>query len=289
MARVAVVGAGLFGAIAAKALHQAGHQVSVLDSSLPNAGSPPAACLMKPSWFSGMGAAAQASLELLGRLYRLEEISFKVGPVTAPVHWIDPRSILAEARETRRDYFFSPEQVNGVEPDGTLYIGPHKETFDHVVLAMGNHTGIIPWRRRPDVRPQAGVAFLFPNAQIRQPFISPWAPYKQIVAFNRGDGLWISDGTALKPESLTEERINVSYNRCLNALRGGREHQIWGSMDESRRLVGHRPYVKDAKPAYCETWEEGRVTVITGGAKNGTIAAGWCAWKLLGELDAQST
>lgn len=94
---VIVVGAGLFGSIAAKALAQAGNNVLAVDDARPGAGSLPAACLMKPSWFSSMGKDKfEPSLELLDRIYGVKDISFKVGLLRATVHWCDPAQILGD-------------------------------------------------------------------------------------------------------------------------------------------------------------------------------------------------
>jgi hypothetical protein len=43
--------------------------------------------------------------------------------------------------------------------------------------------------------------------------------------------------------------------------------------------TGHRPYVKGAQPCYLKEHASG-LWVVTGGAKNGTIASGWAASEL---------
>ena len=49
-----------------------------------------------------------------------------------------------------------------------------------------------------------------------------WAPYKQIVAFNRGDGLWAGDGTS---HVLSKDEAKFVFEK-------GCEHIIVGSGQE---------------------------------------------------------
>ena len=108
---------------------------------------------------------------------------------------------------------------------------------------------------------------------VEHPFIRPWAPYRQIVAFNRGDGLWVGDGTAVKPETFTAERLQKSMVRCAGAV------GLPGLEKNGPEIViGHRPYVPKVKPCYLKI-QRGLI-VATGGAKNGTLAAGWAAHKV---------
>ena len=92
-----IVGGGLFGAIIAKALRADGHEVLVIDRGERYAGSKPAACLMKPSWFSSLGRKVHVpALRLLGDLYDIKNIEFTAGIklLKVDVMWIDPATIL---------------------------------------------------------------------------------------------------------------------------------------------------------------------------------------------------
>lgn len=279
MSKVAVVGGGLFGSITTRALRSRGHEVTMIDARLEEAGSNPAACLIKPSWVAGLGKeVVEQAMGELRSLYNVKTIEFAVGPLKQDVSWIDPLTILSEQSERGFVKKVTDDGMVVSEHDGEL----RTRTFDHVVLAAGIWTDkLVPQGcGLSRVEPRDGVAFLFPYARIDEPFIAPWAPYRQVVAFNRGDGLWISDGTALKPESLTEDRMADSMERCHLFLRErANKGKVHGNLDEFLRMRGSRPYVAKAKPCYFEM-ETSHLTVITGGAKNGTLAAGWCASRI---------
>lgn len=267
MRHIKVIGAGLFGSIITRALREEGHLVTLIDGFEGFSGSDPAACLMKPSWFSSMGPDVFGpSLSLLDRLYGIEEIDFRVGPIMTKVKWINPAKILAE-RATAVQRFASIEEVTD-----------HVEGVDLTVVAAGIWANeILPAHAKiPDLSPRQGVAFLYPNARIDEPFIRPWAPYRQLVAFNRGDGLWVSDGTAVK--ELTDSHYIKARQRCWDAIKGE-----LGDLSEALKgatwLKGNRPYVAGAKPCYLKRHDN--LIVANGGAKNGTIAAGWCASQIV--------
>lgn len=266
---VAVVGAGLFGSIIAKALRGLGKSVVVFDARYPEAGSKPAACLMKPGWFSALGKAVyDPALATLERLYGLQELQFRVSTgVKVKVFWVSPAKILSEPHE--------------VGPVRLLRRGKHwvfgaDDQFEArmVVVAAGIWTSLLV----PEVQQkgQAGVAFLWPQETIEQPFVKVWAPYKQIVGFNRGDGLWISDGTAILRRNWTGAREEQCLNRCVRAVGQDLDHS------PPVRLFGIRPY-HAMKPCYLAEVRP-QLWVATGGAKNGTLAAAWCAHELVRKL-----
>ena len=279
-----VVGAGLFGQIIAKALEAQGRSVMIIDSGHPEAGSKPAACLMKPSWFSGMGRDIyEPSLRLLDDLYGVQDVEFELRPKSigkigsATVHWIPPAKIL------------SRPSLHGVVT--RVYPGrvhTPKETIEAplVVVAAGIWTeALLPQYKQVG---QKGVAFLWPRcnggskfiiegqkgANTFTPFIRPWAPYRQMVGFDRGDGYWFSDGTAIKAENWTSEREEKSYERAKGAVDLFGHGQRY--KDTPTVLLGIRPYAKGHKPCLLEEVEPG-LWVASGGAKNGTVAAGHCA------------
>lgn len=271
-----VVGGGLFGQIIAKALAAEGHSVTILDAGLEGAGSKPAACLMKPSWFSSLGKEVyDPALFLLDDLYGVQNVDFELRPKlgTATVHWIPPRKIL-------RPNLITHATVTGVGVRRVDYVGANGEVInaepDLVVVAAGIWTQLL--LSQCEQQAQKGVAFLLPNKRIDQPFIRPWAPYKQLVAFNRGDGLWVGDGTAIKAANWTEEREVKSRSRCIESLRLDEGH--YGEEPEIQAIVGNRPYAKGHKPCLLEEVSSG-LWVASGGAKNGTLAAGWAASEIV--------
>lgn len=260
-----VVGAGLFGQVIHRQLTRLGMKSVLVDANHRYAGSGPAACLMKPSWFSSLGRDVyEPSLTLLDELYGVQDLTFRVGPAKATVHWSDPSLIMKPVPD-----------VMTVEVVGPGWVQSQRErlTARTVIVAAG------VWSSRlvnvPGLVGRAGAAFLWPGAHIPEPFISPWAPYRQLVAFNRGDGLWVGDGTAMKPDNFDEDRLHKSQHRCTNAVEEalGREE-----LGVPQVLYGIRPYVPKAKPCYLDI--KPGLIVATGGAKNGTLAAGWCAHRI---------
>ncbi len=274
-----VVGAGLFGSIIAEELRFQGRQVLVIDDFRPGAGSKPAACLMKPGWFAGLGKEVhEPSLDLLDRLYRVHDLRFKVGPGHATVHWCDPNTILEPGADLEgKVTAVTPGEkgwwmVQSVDSEGQA----NSPQFTELVVVAA---GVWSMQLAPistDLKSQAGMAFLWPGEFQPEPFIRPWAPYKQLVSFNRGDGMWVGDGSAIKEANWTEDREEQSYNRCAGAAgrlgRGDRERGL------CKPLFGLRPYAK-VKPCVLEEIRPG-FWCATGGAKNGTIAAGWCAHEI---------
>ncbi len=130
-----------------------------------------------------------------------------------------------------------------------------------------------------DVVGQGGVAWLWPKAKTAIPRITPWAPYKQLVRFNRGDGLWAGDGTSLR--NLDYASKIASRIRCQRFVE--EDKSVTGKLTPPIALMGYRPYVKDAKPCFLKQVRPG-FWVATGGAKNGTLAAGWCADQMVRAL-----
>ena len=267
-----IIGGGLFGSIIAKELQAKGREVVIIDCDKPDAGSKPAACLMKPSWFSSLGKEiSEPSLELLDRHYGVKDIKFKLpNRFHATVHWVDPQLVLDKDYIAGEVYAITPEYGFG-----HLVSFRTKGSDKHlqleaplVVVAAGVWSAdIVPIEG--GLQGQAGMAFLWPENTIEDPFVSPWAPYRQLVAFNRGDGLWVGDGTAIKHENWTEDRALTSLARCGKAV---------NLSTPPKKLYGIRPYTK-RKPCYLEEVSPG-LWAATGGAKNGTIAAGWCAHEI---------
>ncbi len=262
-----VVGAGLFGQIIAKALREERRGVLVVDAHYPMAGSRPAACLMKPSWFSSLGKSVyDPSLMLLDDLYGVQDIVFETRPklAKATVHWIPPAQILG-VMHTRDTVVSITEDVVELKKRG-FTMAPL------IVVAAGIWTErLLPQYKQVG---QQGVAFLWRNRALDGPFIQSWAPYRQMVGFDRGDGYWFSDGTAIKQENWTSEHVTSSWERATRAVGRLGPGTIQGRPAETLR--GIRPYAKGHKPCLLEEVRPG-LWVASGGAKNGTLAAGYCA------------
>lgn len=265
MIDIAIIGGGLFGSIIAKAFPD--RDVAVFDDAQPTAGSRPAACLLKPSWYSSLGKGVyQPALKLLDDFYGVSDIQFKtvVGKVT--VHWCNPRVILQRPTHS--------ERVSSIDKKGGKFIVHADKEYQakNVIVAAGIWSvGLVPLAVK--LFGQAGIAYLWPHEAVEQPFIKVWAPYRQLVVFNRGDGVWAGDGTAIRAENWSDKHESACLSRCTKAFE---------TTSPRSRLFGVRPYV-DAHPCYLKQHAPG-LWVATGGAKNGTIAAAWCAHELRGRI-----
>lgn len=267
-----VVGGGLFGSVITRALRSQGRRVMLLDDAREAAGSIPAACLMKPSWLTMFGSDFKPCLELLDRLYGVQNIEFDLlsGKTAATVHWVDPKKVLSEPRSHAR--------VEEISPEGLVHTSRDTIRAPLVVVAAGLWANELlrPLNLEvPRLEGRAGVAFLW-RGQLERPFIRAWAPYKQLVAFNYdSEHIWIGDGSSIKSENWTEEHTRRSLLRCATAL--GR------SDSPAKTLFGIRPYVSRATPCYLMRHRKGFWSV-NGGAKNGTMGAAWAAWTMLKEV-----
>lgn len=265
---VIVVGAGLFGSVTAMALRREGRKVLVIDDKRPDSGSVPAACLMRPSWLSKLGKDVyNPALALLDRQYGLQDIKFQtlVGPVN--VHWIPPQQILRSP-----DRIAKVLRVTAGSRPWVVVKDGESIFAKKVVVAAGIWSSLLA-QIDGKFFGQAGMACLWPGEEIKKPFIQVWAPYKQVTAFNRGDGLWAGDSNAIRWDNWTEKYATQTVHRCREAVNLGAT---------PTRLFGVRPYSSES-PCYLK--EAGpNVWVATGGAKNGTVAAAWCAHQLVKRL-----
>lgn len=282
-----VVGSGIFGSVIAAHLRAGGQRVLVIGDDRPDSGSRPAGCVMKPSWVSSLSKDEyHAACELLEALYGVRTIEFVLQPSRKIVYaeHVNPLSIL-------RGCTTHPDHVEGLvtgiddkkgERAAVAWrvgdIGAVGVTMARrVVVAAGIWTAeLCPWMQTP-VKAQYGWSFRGPP--VAEPVISLWAPYRQVVAFNMDDGRsWSGDGSSLKLESATDERMRKAEQHCavgmkLDPLKGQQLHATRGA----------RPYAAtDGKPCLIE--RRGSVWAVTGGAKNGTIAAAWAARELEREM-----
>lgn len=278
---VLVVGAGLFGCIIGKTLERAGRDVTYIDARRPNAGSIPAACLIRPSWLSKMDSNEHGiALRQLDDLYGLQDLDFYIGPKRVTVHWVPPKTILG-----------NPNVITGIvtniigegaPPPKLRYIAdvtvkgsPYKVRAKTVIVAAGFWTTKLAHIEEGTLTGLAGSAFIWRNNRAAHNYISVWAPYKQLVSLNDWEPgtLWVGDGSAIIPKNWTEERQQQSLRRCAKFV---------DKLDfQAEQLYGIRPYIKGLyEPCYLREYDPG-FWVATGGAKNGTAAAAWAASVIL--------
>lgn len=286
---VLVIGAGLFGQIIGRHLMRQGRTVMILDAEKPKAASKAAACIMKPSWLASSftkkeQAQAMATLDANYGVHEIDAFVSAPGPIRSlgkrtSVHWVAPGSI------------FKPNSYRVATVVDVSHGGPRGQrkplfklgieepwrSANLIIVAAGVWSNALP--SLPSVvglAERAGVAFLWdcdPNRESRVS-IQPYQPYRQILMLPnvRPGKLWLGDGTSLKESSLTERRIEISRDRCA---------QFANTRNEpNEQIIGLRPYVKGLKaPCYLkETLPN--VWTVNGGAKNGTAAAGWAAYKI---------
>lgn len=287
--RILVVGGGVAGTAIADALSLAGADVVRIDAGRPQAGSTPSAGLMKPGWISGIPRWREG-LDKLGELYGLRTIPFRLlpGGGLVDVHRAVVRSatravlpyLVRSVRKTDRGWL--AEVTEPVEvPGGPPSLAEGVVEASTVVLAAGYWTDEI-LRASPEaggelgLRPRAGVAFRFRRHLSLAPTIRPWAPYKQVVAFQEDDETaWAGDGTAVKPSNLDEDRVEASrarIERTLPSLAAATSVEV---------LRGVRPYLRGG--GVFEERKPG-LYVATGGSKNGTALAGVWAVRAVEEL-----
>lgn len=261
---VIVIGAGLFGSTVAAAFRKEKRKVLVLDDDRPHSGSKPAACLLKPSWFHSLGNAVyEPALAMLDDLYHVRDLRFWVGVKYTTVHWCDPKKILIGADKKAKVAAIKKAER------GWVVLADQEYAARLVVVAAGTWTGELLALSGTHYG-QAGLACLWPDKKIARPFVRVWAPYRQITAFDRGDGVWVGDSSAIRASNWTPKHAQEVEQRCAAAVK---------FQTNPKRLFGIRPYA-DMKPCYLKEEQPG-LWAATGGAKNGTLAAGWCASELL--------
>lgn len=265
-----IVGGGITGCTIARALAAEGRRTLVVDDGRPEAGTRASAGLLKPSWFDGLGKAVyEPALQMLERLYPIQTLRFSVWPTRIETQVFHvPRE-----RDLPDPYEGMSAKVRAVGSGwAELALGTRLEA-PLIVVATGSWASeLLPVE---GLHGKMGVAFRWPGKV--ENMIRPWAPYKQIVAFNELPGwAWGGDGSAIKPDNWTDERERQSRDRVARGL-GGVPSSMIGNFSAYR---GIRPFVDGAKPLLLEQREPG-LWVATGGGKNGTLAAGFAAHKIV--------
>lgn len=270
MQDVVVVGCGILGATIAKAMRAQAREVVILDNRESMAGTLPSGGHLKPSWFSRMKRSEyEPAMELLSNLWGLREAEFTVRPtgMKTTVYRVDTDVVVKYPRTIGKvvevSHFDNYPRV--VTADATVY------RCRLLVIAAGVWcSNLLP--EIATIRKQ-GVSFRL-RGTLEQPFIKPWAPYKQVVAHQQADEeIWIGDGSAILPQNWTAERTEQCLRRCRKAV--GELHPL------RRTITGLRPYCQVGSDPCLLRQLGRRAWVATGAAKLGTIAAGWAAKRLV--------
>ena len=273
-----VVGGGIMGITIADWLTQKlDMDVRVFDYGDPMAGTPPSGGSVKPSKLTGLDdEQLKPALKVLDGVYGLTKETFTIRPsgglLKADVYQI-PVELVVNAVK----YPYKVTSIVQGTPHIVVYEGKHGEKMTvkcrRVVVAAGMGCAFLlpSVFGKGELSAKRGVSFRF-EGNIDKPFVQAWAPYKQITVHNiEQDGefqIWGSDGSALKPESWTDQRTAECLGRVQNAL--GAKHKVL------KTITGYRSFHGKSKPCFLKELAPG-FWVATGAGKFGCIAAGWAA------------
>lgn len=268
--QVIVIGAGLFGSIAATLARAHGHDVTVVDAARPWAASKASGCVLAPSWLSALDRTQiDTGMGVLEELYQVERVDFR-GPlgITFKAHRIDPRKVL-----------LTPDFVDVVQSVSSRGVRLERAgDLRGVVLVAA---GIESHKLLPQIPVVKGLwgASLRIQGQLDEPRIHVYAPYRQAVAFNLDRrSVWMGDGTSLVEstwQKTAPERVAQTTQRAAELFR------LTGKTSVA---IGARPSVAGYKAGlFAKVMPN--VWVSTGGAKNGTMLAAWQAHQFLQELN----
>lgn len=247
--KMLIVGGGLFGKITAAHASSLGYETVIFDNDKKNAGSKPAACLMKPSWMSSVDY--KPALKLLEQHFEVKTIPFKVAIVKTDCFWVDPVSILSS---------------HSVVEDTVLEVGDGfvrtatKTVKGLVVVAAGFWSkALLP--SMPDIKGMCGSAVH--TSGVAKATIHVYAPYRQAVWFNIAeDKVWFGDGTSILIKNFSAEHVARTKARAVD----------WAKLTPEKVVSGIRPYVVGNAGGFFQKISD-KLFVTTGGAKNGTILA----------------
>ena len=267
--KVIIVGSGLFGSLAARLAAEAGHTVTVIDGGHSWAASKASGCVLAPSWLSSLSTEEIATaLGVLGSITQLIPMEFKTNLL---------KSFKAQ-RVNKADILVEPTIYGEVTSvgDGVVKLADGQTLRGKVLVAAGIASSQLV--AMPAVKGLWGASVTFRKAQLPDPRIHVYAPYRQAVAFNADkNSVWMGDGTALIESTWLKE----SEWRTAKTVERG--HELFGLPHTAKATAGARPYVEGHKSGYFmrvmpNTW------VSTGGAKNGTVLAAWQAAQFVKEL-----
>ena len=243
--RIIIVGAGLFGSIAADVARRAGHEVVTIDAQKQYRASPAAGCVIKPSWLASIEKSRiQNGIAVLREIYGVEDFQLKAN-----------LGIMLDVQRVNPDKVLRKPDVKGV------YV-PAKHKGDVVLIAAGIWSAdLVP--NMPKMKWLTGASARF-DGQLPEGRLDVYAPYRQAVAFNiNKKQVWFGDGTAILFKNWEEAtRLKSSAERA----------QKFGLRAKTSWTVGCRPYVEGHKAGFLHKVKKD-LWVSTGGAKNGIVLA----------------
>ena len=255
MAALLVVGAGLFGSLAARYARSKGIETHVFDPGLDGAASPAAAGLFQEAWFGRkLREHYQQAVPLLEQLCSIRRVALQYDDDTLESLLCVPPSAILDAHPIR-------QRVTAVG-DGWLEAGDERYEGNVYVAAGVWCRDFLP---ALSVSGKAGAAFAF--AGERPGRIRKLSHGRQALAFVRDPGsTHFSDGTA---ESVyTDEHEQRSLSRAKDFGLDKPIHRYWG----------YRPYTPGG-PVFMRLGD--RLWLATGGRKVGTIVGAAFARRLV--------
>ncbi len=258
MPTLLVVGAGLFGSMAAAYARRRGVEAVVFDAGLAGAASPAAAGLFRPAW-AGRRLAEhyRRALPLLEQLYEVRTVTL-TGADGRPEDFacVPPGAVLEPAPVRAR---VTAVGDGWLEADGRRYDGWVYVAAGVWCEALSPGLGVYG---------KSGAAFVFDGERPGQ--LAPLGPGRQAIAFVRDPGTtYFSDGTAVRDYTSEHDRQSLAHAAALGL-----------AAPPLRRLWGMRPYVPGG-PFFHRV--AGRTWLGTGGRKMGTILAASYARQLVEE------
>lgn len=283
-----VVGKGILGATIAESLRK--HmEVLVIDCEYPMAGTSPSGGHLKPSWFGTMSKAEyEPAMELLDEIWGLTSDEFVImgslGLAKTKVYRVDTDKVTTKYTVGKVTEVLNIEGEPEIKVQrGTTSILKYRCKL--LILATGVWAGAFDFGVECD--PKQGVSFRMPG-KLNKPFISPWAPYKQVVAHQQTENsIWVGDGSAILSKNWTDKRTEECKARCQRTL--GKKLVAYRNNPPAPLEVrkGLRAYCTHPKSEPCLFKQVGpNIFLVTGAGKSGTIAAGFCARKILMHVGA---
>lgn len=270
MRDIIIVGSGIIGATVSAVLRKQGMDVLTLDDRRLLAGTTPSGGHLKPSWFGGMKKTDyEPAMELLDSTWELLAEEFKLWPtwVKTTVYRVNTDKVLLAPYT-----FATVQKIEHLDNYPVVrYLGGEERCRLLLVAAGAWCNQLLP---QFNITAKRGVSYRF-RKTLEEPFIKPWAPYKQIVAHQQSaEEVWVGDGTAILDKNWTDLIARKCLGRCRSALGLGRDLPL-------RTLEGLRPYTTNNGDPCLFTSVGPRAWIATGAGKMGTIAAGWVARRLL--------
>jgi len=277
VSKTIVVGGGVTGLVIAGHLALTGEEVTIVDDGRVGSGTAASGFLLRPSWAGG--ADFGKVMEVLERLCIVDVLDFTIYPVgkVVKVHRAVPKMPGVLGVEWLTGKVAQVEKrKEGFWVDIRTGTRPWSLVADRVVLATGSWANeLLPKELQLKLETKVGCSFTW-RSPVGRNFIKPWAPFKQVVAYNipGQECCWAGDGTAILERNWSQDNIEVCAER------------VSGELNKKRQLgtitIGRRPVVKGSK-WYCEEVSK-NLWVATGGGKIGTTAAALSALKIAESL-----